>query len=103
MVRVIFEPERGQRRVRDLRATFEAMRLDRARWISRVVREPFSEAEENASALFWDRLSPSERVRLTWELSKELHLLVERNAGRPTSEVELERRLPRAALRIERR
>lgn len=75
----------------------------RAHWESRVVRHPFSEAEEEADALFWDRIPQDERALATWELSKELHLLVASNAGETVTEADLERRLPRAALRVERR
>jgi hypothetical protein len=75
----------------------------RAHWETRVVREPFSEKEEQADALFWDRIPLGERFRVTWELSKELHLLVAMNANNPIAEPELERRLPRSAYRLERR
>ena len=78
-------------------------RADRAHWQSRVVRDPFSPAEEDEDALFWDRIPQSERAAVTWELSKELHLLAARNAGIPVTEAELERRLPRADFRVERR
>ena len=68
-----------------------------------MVQDPFSEEEERADALFWDRIPLHERFRVTWELSKELHLLVAMNAGNPVTEPELERRLPRSAYRLERR
>jgi hypothetical protein len=75
----------------------------RANWESRVVHDPFSDDEAKADALFWDRIPMEERARVTWELSKELHLIVARNAGESLSEADLERRLPRAAYRVERR
>lgn len=75
----------------------------RATWESRVVRSPFSEEEARADALFWDRIPQGERASATWELSKELHLLIARNAGETLTEADLERRLPRAAFRVERR
>ena len=75
----------------------------RDKWEARVVRDPFSEDEERADALFWDRIPIEQRIRTTWELSKELHLLVARNAGERVTERDLERRLPRSAFRIERR
>jgi len=75
----------------------------RADWESRVVRDPFSKEEELADAAFWDRIPPGQRFRATWELSKELDLLLARNAGEPLTEAQLERRLPRPAYRIERR
>jgi hypothetical protein len=75
----------------------------RASWEVRVVRDPFSQEEEDADAKFWDRIPVADRAQATWELSKELRLLVERNAGHNVTEAELERRLPRAAFRVERR
>jgi hypothetical protein len=72
-------------------------------WETRVVREPFSKEEEEADARFWDRIPMAERTRLTWDLSKELHLLSARNAGEKLTEADLERRLPRADYRVERR
>jgi hypothetical protein len=78
-------------------------RADRSTWKTRVVPEPFSAEEEAADALFWDAIPVRERARATWELSKELYLLTARNAGEPLTEADLERRLPRAAYRIERR
>jgi len=75
----------------------------RAHWEARVVRHPFSEEEEEADALFWDRIPVAERARVTWELSKELHFLAALGATEPTTEAELERRLPRTSFRVERR
>jgi hypothetical protein len=76
---------------------------NRASWETRIVREPFSEAEYDADARFWDRIPVDERAAATWELSKELHLLIARNAGKSVTEADLERRLPRASCRVERR
>jgi hypothetical protein len=75
----------------------------RGTWEARVVRDPLSSAEEDADARFWDRIPMAERAQAVWELSKELHLLVARNAGETVTEEDLERRLPRAAYRVERR
>ncbi len=75
----------------------------RATWETRVVRDPFSEEEELADARFWDRIPLAERASVTWDLSLELHLLFARNAGETLTEADLERRLPRAAWRVERR
>jgi hypothetical protein len=66
----------------------------RAHWESRVVRHPFSEAEEEADALFWDRIPLDERASATWELSKELDLLMASNAGENATQ---------AAFQVERR
>jgi hypothetical protein len=76
---------------------------NRASWETRVVHQPFSEEEYDADARFWDRIPVDERARATWELSKELHLLIARNAGESVTEADLERRLPRASCRVERR
>jgi len=75
----------------------------RANWEIRVVRDPFSEEEAHADARFWDRIPMAERAQVTWDLSKELHLLAAHNAGERITEADLERRLPRAAYRVERR
>jgi hypothetical protein len=53
----------------------------RAHWETRIVRDPFSEDEAKADALFWDRIPVEERLRVTWELSKELRLIMARNRG----------------------
>ena len=75
----------------------------RANWETRIVQDPFSEDEAKADARFWDRIPVAERAGVTWDLSKELHLLLARNAGESLSEADLERRLPRASFRVERR
>jgi hypothetical protein len=75
----------------------------RATWETRVVPDPFSEEEAEADARFWARIPVNERARATWELSKELYLLVACSAGGSVTEADLERRLPRASYRVERR
>jgi hypothetical protein len=76
------------------------MTSKRATWETRVGREPFSEQEETADALSWARISLGDRA--TWELSKELYLLLARNAAEAVMEAELERRVPRTAFHIAR-
>jgi hypothetical protein len=76
---------------------------DRSAWEARVVRQPFSEEEQDADARFWDRIPVDERAGVAWDLSKELHLLVAQSRGESVTEADLERRLPRASWRVERR
>ena len=78
----------------DLRA-LEERRRRRASWDARVFRPGEEEAAADYDALFWDRIPLDQRAEATWQVSEELYGLAHPEAREP--------RLPRSALRIERR
>ena len=78
------------------------------------MREPCAgkQSDDDDDDLYWLRVAPAERARLTWDLSRELYSLAARNRGvfdeesgtfLNVDEADLERRLPRAAFVITRR
>ena len=69
-------------------------RAARATWEAKVFRGGWAEMAEY-DARFWDRIPIDERAEAVWRLSVELHQIAHPGAD--------ERRLPRSALRIERR
>lgn len=84
----------------------------RAEWESEVTRAGDEKDPAAHDDLYWLRVPPEQRARLTWDLSRELYSLAARNGGvfdeetgtfHPVDEGDLERRLPRAAFVIARR
>lgn len=91
-----------------------ARRAARAEWEVTVSRpsEGSNEAVSADEDLYWTRVPIDERARLTWDLSQELYALAALNGGVFDEDSgtfttgdgsDLERRLPRTALRITRR
>jgi hypothetical protein len=85
-------------------------RAARAGWEIAIAREPH--VGELHDDLYWLRVAPADRARLTWDLSRELYSLAARNGGvfdeetgtfQNVDEGNLERRLPRAAFVVTRR
>ena len=66
----------------------------RASWEVKVFRGGWEEMADD-DALFWDRIPVEERAEAVWDLSRELYEIAHPD--------EHERRLPRSALRLERR
>ena len=88
-----------------------ARRAARASWEIAITREGASEPEGHDD-LYWLRVPPDARARLTWDLSRELYSLAARNRGVfdeqsgafvDVDRSDLERRLPRAAFVLTRR
>jgi hypothetical protein len=71
-------------------------RAARAQWGARVFRADEAQAMEAADAAFWATIPVDERAGVAWQLSLEQWTLAEPG-------VDHERRLPRSALRVERR
>ena len=90
-----------------------ARRAARATWEITITREPAAPRDEaEHDDLYWLRVPPEDRARLTWDLSRELYSLAARNRGVFDEETgtfhdldqdDLERRLPRAAFGLTRR
>jgi hypothetical protein len=90
-------------------------RVARASWEIQITRESNGDEhghEEDDDDLYWLRVPPEDRARLTWNLSCELYSLAARNGGVFDEETgtfvnvdgsDLERRLPRAAFVVARR
>ena len=89
-------------------------RAARASWEITITREQGGDDRGQAENddLYWLRVPPEDRARLTWDLSRELYSLAARNRGvfdnesgtfLNVEESDLERRLPRAAFVVTRR
>jgi hypothetical protein len=89
-------------------------RAARASWEVALTRAPRAgeHGHDDHDDLYWLRVAPEDRARLTWDLSRELYSLAARNGGvfdeesgtfLNVDEGDLERRLPRAAFVITRR
>jgi hypothetical protein len=71
----------------------EAPQRARASWETAIFRDA-PEAEAQADARFWARLSPTERILTAWALSQEMYALAHPDAAAP------EPRLRRSVVRI---